>query len=644
MTNLEELKLKVLKKYYGYDKFRPEQSRIINNVLAKKDSLVLMPTGGGKSLCFQIPAIMFKGLTIVISPLISLMQDQVHALQANGIRAELINSSQTPKQIDETLEKIKNNELKLLYIAPERFASFGFKEFLQSIKISLIAIDEAHCISEWGHDFRTEYRNLSKLKSMFPDTPLIALTATATEKVKLDILKQLNLSEPKIFITGFDRKNLSLQIMKKNSTFEKILNLLEKYRNESVIIYCFSRKDTESMAKKLKEYNHNAKPYHAGLSTKIREKNQDDFIKDKVNIIVATIAFGMGIDKPDVRLVIHHTFSKSIEGYYQEIGRAGRDGLPSECILFFSYGDKKKQEFLINMSRDLANKQAGQKKLNEMVSYCDMRQCRKKFLLSYFGEQTNFENNNCESCDVCLGIVEEIPTKVKKSKVNTGNYNNELFEELRILRIEIAQEKQIAPYIVFGDVALKQMATLFPTTDEGFMQISGVGEKKLIDYGEDFLKIINEFVMVNNIEETLEQNTSSKQIATSENTFDTEEGVTYKNYETYVRPDKVDEETVKTFSKRNRKTKISKTTKKRRTKKSGVTGIKNQELFDRLKVLRLKIADQRGAPAFTVFPDTALKDMANKKPSNNEQFLEMKGVGEKKLAEYGVRFLKEINN
>ena len=564
--DINELKLKVLKKYYGYDEFRPQQSQIINSVLSKKDSLVLMPTGGGKSLCFQIPALMFKGLTIVISPLISLMQDQVDSLKANGIKAEYINSSQTPKQIEEIKNKIKDNQIKLLYIAPERLSAYGFKEFLQTIKISLIAIDEAHCISEWGHDFRKDYRNLKFLKKDFPNVPIIALTATATTKVKDDILKQLNLENPKVFISSFDRENLTIGLMKKENSFEKILALLNKYQGESAIIYCFSRKDTESLAKKLKEFGHSALPYHAGLTSKTRELNQDKFIKDKVDIIIATIAFGMGIDKPDVRLVIHQTFSKSLEGYYQEIGRAGRDGLPSECILFYSYGDKHKQEFLINRSRDIQAKQANLNKLNEMVHFCQSNQCRKKYVLNYFGE--TLDKISCEACDICLGSQEIEPlkaTKKNKSKQQLlNNYKKDLFDELKELRKNLAEQIGVPPYVIFSDVSLKDMATQFPSSDTAFMNIHGVGEKKLKDYGQDFLLIINEYIMINDVTSSIGED--SNQIVSSESMFDSEEAVTFKNYETYVTPDKVDEDTIKTFSNKDKPRKY-KTKTKKRTKK-----------------------------------------------------------------------------
>jgi len=324
----------LLKKHFGYEKFRPHQKEIINNVLEKKDTLVLMPTGGGKSICYQIPALKFNGLTIVISPLISLMKDQVDTLQTKGINAMYINSSLTQTQIKDIKEQILKNEIKILYLAPERLVLKSFKEFILNIKVSLIAIDEAHCISQWGHDFRKDYRNLKYLKEMFKDVPIIALTATATTEVKNDISKQLNLESPKIFTSSFNRKNLNIIIRNKTNSFAQILALLEKNKNEAAIIYCNSRNDTQNLVENLNKYGFKALPYHAGISNKIREKNQEMFINNKIKIIVATIAFGMGIDKSNVRLVIHDTFSKSIESYYQEIGRAGRDGLESNCVLF----------------------------------------------------------------------------------------------------------------------------------------------------------------------------------------------------------------------------------------------------------------------------------------------------------------------
>ncbi len=472
----------LLKKYFGYDKFRPQQLDIINHVLQKKDSLVLMPTGGGKSLCYQIPAIQLEGLTIVVSPLISLMKDQVDNLKANGVKAEFINSTLSMNEIESIKNRIKHNEVKLLYVAPERLAAEDFKIFLLMLNISLIAIDEAHCISEWGHDFRKDYRNLKLLKTLFPKTPIIAVTATATLKVRGDILKQLNLVNPQTFISSFNRKNLNLIVTQKKKAFNKILSLVKKHKGESTIIYCFSRKSTEKVAKKLRENGFNALPYHAGLSSDLRKKNQDLFIKDKINIIVATIAFGMGIDKPDVRLVIHETFSKSVEGYYQEIGRAGRDGLSSDCVLFYSKGDIRKHKYFLNDTQS-----AALNKLNRMMSYCETTSCRRKNILEYLGEA--FLEENCKRCDVCvdIGVIKPTSNKVKTDST--------LFEKLRVLRRKIATEKNCPPYIVFGDVSLREMALYRPNNDEDFLGIKGVAQTKLNNYGEAFLDVINNHVM-----------------------------------------------------------------------------------------------------------------------------------------------------
>ncbi|MEI6627564.1 MAG: ATP-dependent DNA helicase RecQ [bacterium] len=382
----------VLKKYFGYEEFRPLQKEIIERVLSGKDCVVLMPTGGGKSLCFQLPALILDGVVIVVSPLISLMKDQVDALQANGIATGLINSTLTRVEITNVMSEAKVGKLKILYLAPERLGVPGFEDFLRTLKISLIAIDEAHCISEWGHDFRPEYRNLKLLRKKFPTVPVIALTATATEKVRDDIVKQLALENHQIFISSFNRPNLSYEVWPKKDSLRSILNILSGYKNESVIIYCFSRKDTEGLVENLNKHGFKAAAYHAGLDVNKRRENQDNFIKDEINIMVATIAFGMGIDKPNVRLVIHHGMPKSIEGYYQETGRAGRDGLPARCILFFSYSDKFKHDYFIRNIVDKVEQKKSQEKLELVLQYGDLKGCRRKFLLQYFNENYNIDN------------------------------------------------------------------------------------------------------------------------------------------------------------------------------------------------------------------------------------------------------------
>ncbi len=390
----------VLKKYFGYDKFRPMQKEIIKTVLQGKDVLAIMPTGGGKSLCYQLPALQFEGLTIVISPLISLMKDQVDALKENGIPAEYINSSLSQTELLRIELGIMNDTLKLLYISPERLDSKSFMRLMMISQVSLIAVDEAHCISQWGHDFRPSYRTLRNLKNIFPNAPIISLTATATEKVRKDIINELSLDSPDVFVSSFDRKNLNLKVMKKKDSFEKILELLKDREGDLGIVYCFSRKEVESISKKLNYHGINSLPYHGGLDNETRKRNQELFIEDKVDIIVATIAFGMGIDKPDVRIIIHHTFPKTLEGYYQEIGRAGRDGKPSECILFYSWGDKKKHEFFLDKMEDETIKERENKHINKVMDYCETNICRRKFLLAYFGEYLDVDN--CGNCDVCL--------------------------------------------------------------------------------------------------------------------------------------------------------------------------------------------------------------------------------------------------
>jgi ATP-dependent DNA helicase RecQ len=491
----------LLKKYFGYDEFRPKQLEIINNILEKRDSLVLMPTGGGKSMCFQIPALKMDGIAIVISPLISLMKDQVDNLKANGVTAEYINSSLTYRQMENIKERAQRNEIKLLYLAPERLALESFKVFLMTLNLNLIAIDEAHCISEWGHNFRKEYRNLKNLKTLFPQVPIVALTATATMTVREDILKQLELNKPKVFTSSFDRENLELIVSKKKNSFNKIVSLLKKNKDNPAIIYCFSRKDTENLALKLRERGFSALPYHAGLPNAIRKLNQDQFIKDKVNIIVATIAFGMGIDKPDVRLIIHQTFSKSLEGYYQEIGRAGRDGLPSKCVLFYSYGDKRKHDFFIDQLYNDATKRNSMFKLNKMIEYCEGFGCRRKTILDYFGEIT--EKTDCQGCDVCLKLPElegvDSENTVKFVRSTEKTYDKRLFEKLRKFRKMISEERNVPPFIIFGDVSLREMSLNYPRNREEMLKIKGVGQQKLRDFGDRFLREIKIYVEENNI-------------------------------------------------------------------------------------------------------------------------------------------------
>lgn len=487
-----------LRKYFGYADFHPLQEEIISDVLSHRDVLVLMPTGGGKSLCYQLPAVMKDGVTVVISPLISLMKDQVDDLRSSGIPAASINSTLDYKRVAEIKSQLIKKHIKLLYVAPERIMLPDFLDFLHQLNTNLIAIDEAHCISEWGHDFRPEYRNLNLLKTHFPSVPLIALTSTATAQVQNDIVSQLNMVSPRIYRASLNRKNLFYRIVPKKEMYRHLLGYIKNHPGDSGIIYCQSRKSVDTLSLKLQKEGIRALPYHAGLSSNVRTENQEKFIKDDVEIIVATIAFGMGIDKSNVRYVIHCDMPKSIEGYYQETGRAGRDGLKSDCILFFSYGDKIKHEYFINKIESEQYRQIAYKKMRGMLDFCASKDCRRKYLLNYFGEK--YDIHNCNMCDVCAPpekadavsyLKSEIKiSKAKKSFVADSEYDQKLFEILRALRKEIANAEKMPPYIVFSDAALKEMSARYPRNLETFREINGVGEVKLKKYGSMFLEKI----------------------------------------------------------------------------------------------------------------------------------------------------------
>ncbi|MCW1892202.1 MAG: RecQ family ATP-dependent DNA helicase [Candidatus Uhrbacteria bacterium] len=488
--------LHLLKKHFGYDQFRPLQQDIIDHCVSGKDALVLMPTGGGKSLCFQLPALQFPGLTIVISPLIALMKDQVDALKANGIAAAFINSSLSPAEIARVEQLAIRKEIKLLYLAPERLAISSIKQLLQSLDISLFAIDEAHCISEWGHDFRPDYRNLGSLRHMFPNTPIMALTATANARVREDIIKQLKLETGRTFQSSFNRPNLTYRVEPKKKAFECLLAEIRERPSQAVIVYCFSRKGTEKVAADLQANGIKAAAYHAGLSAPQRTRVQEQFIRDQVPVIAATIAFGMGIDKPDVRLVVHMDLPKSIEGYYQETGRAGRDGLPSDCILYYSAGDRFKQEYFIRDMEDPKEQLRARTQLQDITRYCEQQTCRRASLLHHFGEA--WDQTNCAGCDICLPPREK---RASSRRAVDAEFDQDLFEILRTTRRTLAESKGVPPYVIFGDRSLQEMARAYPQRMESLSEIFGVGKEKLAQYGKIFLKDICAYAKENNIPE-----------------------------------------------------------------------------------------------------------------------------------------------
>ncbi len=485
----------LLKKHFGYDNFRPMQEDIIKHCISGKDSLVLMPTGGGKSLCFQIPALKFFGITVVVSPLIALMKDQVDALRANGIAAAFLNSSQTPAETMRVEQLAKREELKLLYLSPERLAMSSTQEFLQKLRVDLFAIDEAHCISEWGHDFRPEYRMLRSLRRLFPQTPIMALTATANARVREDILSQLGLRGAKVFQSSFNRPNLTYCVFPKKQAFDRLLREVQSRPNQSIIVYCFSRKGTEQVASDLRANGIKAAAYHAGMSQADRAHVQEQFIRDHVPVIAATIAFGMGIDKPDVRLVVHMDLPKSVEGYYQETGRAGRDGLPSDCILFYSKGDLYKHELFLREIQDEKELLRARLQLQSIAEYGEMRTCRRGYLLKYFSEP--WTTQNCGACDNCVPRAERVIEK----EVENAPFDQDLFEQLRALRRELAEARGVPPYVIFGDRTLQAMSRKFPQRVETLSTIFGVGKEKLAQYGERFLAVISAYAQARGITE-----------------------------------------------------------------------------------------------------------------------------------------------
>lgn len=601
---MEALK-QILKSYFGYDSFRPMQEEIIKNVIQKKDSLVLMPTGGGKSICFQLPALMLEGTAVVISPLISLMKDQVEALRANGIMAVTLNSGNDEATDRVIREQCKQGKIKLLYISPERFMT-EIVWIGQIMKVSLFAIDEAHCISQWGHDFRPEYVHLGVLHERFADVPIIALTATADKTTKADIIDKLNLRDPQIFVSSFDRPNLSLDVRRGYSSKEKfntIMDIIERHPYESGIIYCLSRKETERLADKLRHEGIAVGAYHAGLSMEERNSIQEDFIKDKIDVVVATVAFGMGIDKSNVRFVIHNNLPKSIESFYQEIGRGGRDGLPTETVLFYNIRDLIT---LRSFADESGQSELNNEKLNRMQEYAEAQVCRRRILLNYFGE---ISDHDCGNCDVCNNPPQHFDGTIIVKKALSA----------------IMRTKQHVGFTTTIDILRGTMSADVAANRYDLLKTFGVGHDVPARDWRDYLLQMLQMGFI--------------EIAYTE---DNHLKVTELGREALFGDKKVELAIIRREDRRKKKIKQEQQELPMQYSNAGKT--EDPELFRVLRKLRQNIAEENNWPAYVVMSDKTLHALATEKPTTLNAFSNIYGIGEYKLKTYGKRFVDVIKN
>jgi len=592
----QQTKEQLLKKHFGYNHFRPMQAEVIEHFVSGKDALVVMPTGGGKSLLFQLPALMRSGVTIVISPLISLMKDQVDSLNAHGIPATMLNSTIELEDLRDREARALKGEYKLIYLAPERLASPNVRSWLQELDITALAVDEAHCISQWGHDFRPDYRNLKLFRQDFPQIPIIALTASATKSVQGDIVRELELTEYKTFVSGFYRDNLAVKVLPKSGANAKILALLKKHDGESCIIYCFSRKETEELAELLGLHGIAARAYHAGLEQEERREVQEAFVRDDVQVVTATVAFGMGIDKPDVRLVIHKTFPKTIEGYYQEIGRAGRDGLESEVVMLYSAGDKIKLDYFLQQMEDQERRIAEEVKIKEVMDYASARFCRWQWMTAYFGQSGLAE---CGTCDVCVSAQDmedatEIVQKILSCVIKTGNAfgKGHIIKVLRGSRDQAVlgrEHQNLSVHGIAKEYTAEQLAEYFTHLIAKGLIVRGTGEYDTYRITQGGAAFLNE-------RQTIELPRIQKaQVVRMQQSRSSDEDADY-----------------------------------------------DVEIFESLRALRKQIAEDENVPAFVVFGDVSLRAMARDLPTTFDAFVQIPGVGAKKLQTYGEQFTEHI--
>jgi ATP-dependent DNA helicase RecQ len=587
----------ILKNTFGYDTFRPLQQEVIDNVLTRRDTLAVMPTGGGKSLCYQIPSQLLSGLTVVVSPLISLMKDQVEQLRAVGVPAVFLNSSLTPQEYQQNMDIVKRGKVKLLYVAPETLLTQRMLSLLTSVKVDLLTIDEAHCISEWGHDFRPEYRQLVEVRKRFPQAVCLALTATATARVRLDIRTTLKFATTNEFVASFNRENLYIEVIPKRDPVKQTIQLLERHKDQSGIIYCFSRRQVDDLSAHLASRGYSVRPYHAGLEDSERRRNQEDFIRDDVQIIVATIAFGMGINKPNVRFVIHYDLPKSVEGYYQEIGRAGRDGLPAHCTLLYSYSDAAKLNYFIDQKTG-NEKQVAIQHLNAIVRYAeDETTCRRRPLLTYFGEAT--EIKNCSNCDNCTSAPTDLAdiSGFAKKFIACVKQVNEKFGAGHVTDILLASKNE--KVLRWGHEKLSTYGTGGELNRKQWMHIA----RQLITMG--YVKQVGEY-------QTLSV---------------TAKGIEVLNSRVHVMGILLD---------------AKERAKKEEKKKSELEY--NSALFALLRQKRKELADQAGVAPYVIFSDRTLIEMAAYYPQSRASLLSIAGVGQVKLNRYGNAFLEIIKS